>query len=282
MSNKVGHRSNSKAHSSRRLTGQQSSETPSSTRIRDNQRRSRSRRVELIRDLQNRVQEYERNGVTATQEMQRAARKVANDNVRLRALLARNGVSQEVVDSYLRSFDNVENSGDAWVATVEPSPPCEVRTPEMVSGPALCLTHSSDHAQHSVPHHDRHNILLQVQENPPALPTTRQMRLSPSTAREHIDNLQDNSYPHDTSQTSYDIEGEECPNSPSCFCTPVSTAIDQPTSFGLEISCETAATIIAEMRGDGDRESVRASLGCNGRTECSIKNTTVLQVMDER
>jgi hypothetical protein len=238
--------------------------------------------MELIRDLQNRVQQYERNGVTATQEMQRAARKVANDNVRLRALLARNGVSQEAVDAYLRSYDNVENSEGAWAATVEPPLPCEARTSEIVSGPAPCLTPSSDHAQHSFAHNERHNIHSPVQEDSPALPSTRQMGLSPSKARECINNLQDNSHPHDICQTSYDVEDEECPNSPSCFGAPVTTANDHHVGFGLEISCETAATIIAEMRGDGDRESVRTSLGCRGSAECSIKNTTVLQVMDER
>jgi hypothetical protein len=90
----------------------QENETSSSARIRDNQRRSRNRRKELIDDLQKRVQTYEQNGVTATQDMQRAARKVAQENLRLRSLLAHHGISQEAVDFYLRSFDTTQVSSD--------------------------------------------------------------------------------------------------------------------------------------------------------------------------
>jgi len=36
------------------------------------------------------------------------------------------------------------------------------------------------------------------------------------------------------------------------------------------------------MRGDGDRQKIRASLGCHGDKECSVKNTLVLELMDER
>jgi hypothetical protein len=49
-----------------------------------------------------------------------------------------------------------------------------------------------------------------------------------------------------------------------------------------EISCETAATIIAQMRGDGDDIAARASLGCKAGEVCGIKNTILMQIMDER
>lgn len=35
------------------------------------------------------------------------------------------------------------------------------------------------------------------------------------------------------------------------------------------------------MRGDGDVDSIRASLGCTSREECIVRNSTVLQIMDE-
>jgi hypothetical protein len=75
----------------------------------------------------------------------------------------------------------------------------------------------------------------------------------------------------------------ECPTTSECFCPPTATPKVRSLDNGLEISCETAATIIVEMRGDGnvDIDSVRASLGCKGREKCSVKNSRVLQIMDE-
>jgi hypothetical protein len=48
-----------------------------------------------------------------------------------------------------------------------------------------------------------------------------------------------------------------------------------------ETSCDTAATILAQMRGDGDSEFARTMLGCQGTADCSVKNTTLFQVLDE-
>ncbi|KAK3933919.1 hypothetical protein QBC46DRAFT_400959 [Diplogelasinospora grovesii] len=74
-------------------------------RVRDNQRRFRARRDELLRDLQQRLDEHERLGIQATLEMQQAARHVARENERLRALLLRKGVSDAEVEEFLRCGD---------------------------------------------------------------------------------------------------------------------------------------------------------------------------------
>ncbi|KAI4273264.1 MAG: hypothetical protein L6R38_006373 [Xanthoria sp. 2 TBL-2021] len=56
----------------------------SATRIRDNQRRSRARRKEYILELEAKVRGYEQDGVTASTEIQAAARKVVAENEVLR------------------------------------------------------------------------------------------------------------------------------------------------------------------------------------------------------
>ncbi|KAK4444966.1 hypothetical protein QBC34DRAFT_429412 [Podospora aff. communis PSN243] len=56
---------------------------------RESQRRSRARRRELVEDLQRRVAEYERRDARATEAMQVAARRVVEENRRLRGLLGR-------------------------------------------------------------------------------------------------------------------------------------------------------------------------------------------------
>ncbi|KAF1361192.1 hypothetical protein EJ07DRAFT_40436, partial [Lizonia empirigonia] len=169
-------------------------------RIRDNQRRSRARRKDLIKDLQTRVQEFELKGVNATKDMQRAARKVAQENERLRTLLARHGVLRDEVDSFLRMCEQTEGSAEAETLGLSAKSP---------------------------------NVLQKA-----TMPA--QARL---TRRHHQEDLKNAT--HD------------------------------------EISCETAATIIAQMRGDGDEAAAQASLGCNAGEVCSIKNSFLMQIMDE-
>ncbi|KAF6802578.1 hypothetical protein CSOJ01_11493, partial [Colletotrichum sojae] len=70
-------------------------------RIRDNQRRSRARKKEYLQDLENRLREYQLQGVTASAEVQQAARRVAEENQKLRQLLGNLGVSGDRVDQYL-------------------------------------------------------------------------------------------------------------------------------------------------------------------------------------
>ncbi|TKW55179.1 hypothetical protein CTA1_11979 [Colletotrichum tanaceti] len=84
----------------------QTDKSANAIRIRDNQRRSRARHKEFVDELQRKVQEYEKRGIEASLQMQKAARDVAIENSRLRALLASRGVTNDQVDAYLRSFDD--------------------------------------------------------------------------------------------------------------------------------------------------------------------------------
>ncbi|KAL4965965.1 uncharacterized protein BDV14DRAFT_199417 [Aspergillus stella-maris] len=91
----------------RALTDDQKSwTTGNAARIRDNQRRSRARRKDYIRELEERVQSYEKLGVTAMQEVQAAGRKVAQENKWLRELLGLHGISDLQINHYLASRVN--------------------------------------------------------------------------------------------------------------------------------------------------------------------------------
>lgn len=72
-------------------------------RIRINKQRSRARHQEYVTSLEARVRELEAAGVQATAEMQAAARGVAAENRRLRALLQHLGVDQAMVDKWAAS-----------------------------------------------------------------------------------------------------------------------------------------------------------------------------------
>ncbi|KAI4735668.1 hypothetical protein E4T50_13824 [Aureobasidium sp. EXF-12298] len=67
-------------------------------RIRDNQRRSRARRKEYLQELEAKYRLCEAVGAEASQEIQTAARKVLDENERLRRLLRQQGFSDANVD----------------------------------------------------------------------------------------------------------------------------------------------------------------------------------------
>ncbi|CAE7008188.1 hypothetical protein P3342_002810 [Pyrenophora teres f. teres] len=299
-------------------------DTPSSIRIRENQRRSRNQRKELIHDLQRRVQEYESKGITATQDMQRAARKVAEENLRLRSMLASRGVSQSEIDVYLRSFDvRSERSGPQGHSQglnntllplqqmglilgepgLQPVAHSTARYPihPLAQTPFQPRTqvHQSD-SQYQLGHQRSIRCSSEItqcakrdvrQESARARSPEYSMPIGPEeiihskqagVEEQSCQRLASNAVFNSTAPFSILDNDTDCPNTATCFCAPTSTPKEQSLDTGLLISCETAATIIAEMRGDGDRNRIRARLGCQGDTECSVKNTLVLELMDER
>lgn len=276
---------------------QNKNDTPSSTRVRDNQRRSRTRRATLLDDLQTRVHEYERQGVTATLDMQRAARRVAHDNVRLRNLLALHGVSREEVESHLQSssegVDLLEKSlssdlrsdmslrcGQSGVHQVGIPP--DLQNPQRMPRSRQVDGQYADFTSQAAPLQQQRTISRHPDSDKLIHDTANQAQPSAQIAAKYT-NAPYQSNTDEIIYTHSEIDPSICHDSLNCFCAPMPIHHSTTSaSSGLEISCETAAKIIAEMRGDGDRESVRASLGCSGLEDCNIKNTTVLQIMDER
>jgi len=80
-----------------------SSDKANLARIRDNQRRSRARRKEYLQELESKLRQCELQGVEASSEIQTAARKVAEENKKLRALLSQQGVRDESIETYLQT-----------------------------------------------------------------------------------------------------------------------------------------------------------------------------------
>ncbi|KAJ4300372.1 hypothetical protein N0V88_003046 [Collariella sp. IMI 366227] len=70
-------------------------------RIRDNQRRSRARRKEYVQELEHRLRQAEQQGIYASTEIQAAARKVAEENKKLRHLLRLHGISDYSIQEFL-------------------------------------------------------------------------------------------------------------------------------------------------------------------------------------
>ncbi|KAB5549384.1 hypothetical protein GE09DRAFT_1059889 [Coniochaeta sp. 2T2.1] len=82
-------------------------------RTRQNQARAHNQRKERLNELQQRVSDYEKRGIEASLEMQQAARRVAGENARLRALLAVKGVSDAEVEQWL-GLPLAASTSDSW------------------------------------------------------------------------------------------------------------------------------------------------------------------------
>merc|ERR1711964_522125 len=98
-----------------------------------NQRRSRARRKEYLQELEIRLRQCELQGVEASSEIQGAARKVAEENKRLRALLSQQGVRE----------DSIQHAGKA--ASMQYITPSSSATSETGS------SHGISHHQSLVP-----------------------------------------------------------------------------------------------------------------------------------
>lgn len=204
-----------------------SRESSRSTRIRDNQRRSRAQRKEYLDSLQRRIHEYERRGVEATVEVQQAAKAVARENAGLRRLLARYGVSEEEIGREIQAVALESVNFEA---------------------PRPCV--QQEQAQRKI---------ISASSKEPCNKTAT----GPETHSAHTTPLR----PVAATATT-----KPPPNPP---------LVVSEKSCPAETSCIDAATIIAQMRGDGDAEYARSMLGCEGTTDCRVKNTMLFQVFDK-
>lgn len=84
-------------------------------RIRDNQRRSRARRKEYLQELESKYRQCEQLGVEASAEIQAAAKKVVEENRRLRALLKQQGFSESDIDGMAGEDTHAANALESLI-----------------------------------------------------------------------------------------------------------------------------------------------------------------------
>ncbi|KAL8712733.1 MAG: hypothetical protein Q9220_002941 [cf. Caloplaca sp. 1 TL-2023] len=233
-------------------------------RVRDNQRRSRARRREYVEELEKRVHNFERSGAQASVEIQAAARKVAHENSLLRRLLEQYGLTSNEVEAYLRGERAHTNIAPKPVA-VTTSMLRDYRSPA-----------SSDSTSPT-----GKKILMQA-------PT--QTRCCPAPTVVDSDDCHTPAAPSSTTPLS--PTNSHNPSLESAFDQSI-TLSPAPVKMRQELrprvltasmddttDCETAARIIANMRGCDDMEGVRAELGCSSDASCTVKNTTVFSAMN--
>jgi len=250
-------------------------------RNRENQRKSRARRKDYIQELEQRLRQYEVDGVRATAEVQAAARKVSEENVGLRSLLGLYGVDDGRIGEYLRTRDASVVSKDLGIGT---------RTRDL-----------SLQREESITARDYSGICMRT---PPALETDVCSSSSQNMTRTHQINIplhsnslggvpsvsQDPETPRAITlehrkgpdRPIPDLNAVQCPQAPTTFEHPTSSDGQGAESCPRdEISCLAAAEIIAGMRGHHNLEEVWPELGCSSSRTCTVKNMALFQIMDQ-
>ncbi|KAM5373257.1 hypothetical protein ACJZ2D_007086 [Fusarium nematophilum] len=295
--------------------------TPASLALnRENQRRSRARHREFTNDLQQRVLEYERRDAQATLDMQRVARAVAAENAVLREMLAARNVTAEEVDAYLESRSRGISQDSTSQARGLPISWRLSSKQTIVDGPRRekpgslpfqnAMGRSAFSEQQSpstaalsgqslgmtcMAAHEPVSLTMSIQ--PASTSGSQDARTSHSPLQEsrHDSYNHEPRHPANSHLRQHSEERTTCPwvgepgddgssfymlsIDPACYCPP-----DPPQGRPLTpngMPCLEAATILAQLRGQPDSTLARAELGCAEGTDCVVRNTDVLRLMDE-
>lgn len=201
-----------------------------------------------MEDLQRKVREHEAREVQATLEMQRAARVVALENSRLRSLLSSKGVSEDEVERYLAS----------------PGEGCQA--PRREAAGSGCCSEGSGAPED----------VAQRTSSSPASSRGAATEAGALTSLKRLVNER-RPQPFDTLEREPERPATRA-RTAARQAQPSSESAPAPTSFH-EMSCSAAAEIIAGAHGHGDACLARTVLGCVDSSNCVIRNTQVLQVL---
>lgn len=259
-------------------------------RIRENQRRSRARRKDHVQELEAKLRQCELQGVEASLEIQLAARRVADENKRLRKLLAQYGA----VDASLGTSGGIDPSknGKRFQSELEGEAVqvlegllvarkcCTSRTPS-TNTKGLCMLEegSSDSTIPVIPSPGTglyDGAILYSSTIPPSIGSMAAISQPFQPRRETPFQLSiEVSQPLDTSESQsglrQDYQESFTPGSQ------ISNSAEHTDPFAAN-SCIFAADMITTMAG-GDPLTVREELGCLSGMDCEVDNTVVFNVM---
>jgi hypothetical protein len=276
---------------------QEQDQSASAIRIRDNQRRSRARRKEYVENLERKVQEYERRGVEATLEMQHAARTVALENSRLKMMLAKMGAGDAEIDAFLAACQDREAAEALSSVSLRP-----IHHDHKDDGGVDVKSARPGRKNEASLHGHGHGLDMK-----PRTPASHQHPFYMSGDADGS-TASTRGTPLDVLASATLQQGSCCQGKTQCVTTaseapspstvetntravtptsayaptlsPAATTVVHEFSSPMEMSCNAAAAIIAEMQGHGNTSAAKVRLGCNGQQECVVKNTALFQILE--
>lgn len=218
-----------------------------------------------MEDLQRKIRAYETQGVQATLDMQRAARSVALENARLRSLLTSKGVSEDEVEKYLASpgegqSRQKEGTERGFCPEKRPEGPEVVTRDTTPNSPASTSSTATDAGALMC-------LKRLVNEDGPHPFGSLETQLESSPNRTLSTDSRARLETPDSAASTPDAEQITLPSLRMMSLSP------------YEMSCSTTAEIIAGSHGHDDSSMARAAIDCTGASHCVIRNTQVIEVL---
>ncbi|KAJ4301587.1 hypothetical protein N0V90_003680 [Kalmusia sp. IMI 367209] len=250
-------------------------------------RRSRARRKEYLQELEAKLRDCEQVGIEASAEIQSAARRVLDENRKLRALLHERGVSDSDIVMAMGGL------GDRTYDQISAAPSLNAMLERRITsnGPAFTTSPISPHSSNT-------RITPHTPAVPPlAIPVTRSAALSSNDSPSPHSIVSSMGTPPTFHGTPYlhphltpapESKPEDVPPYlpyDQSFQNAWPQQHNQqyvadPTSYYNTSSCVDAANIIRTMRTDAGAE-LEAELGCRVPGQhCYVANSVVFNVMD--
>lgn len=238
-------------------------------RNRDNQRRLRERRKEYTLELESRIRALEREGIHATEVVQKAARIVVEENRLLRQLLTSQGMPASTINEYVRNASASEavktptSSSNSWSPI---SPPNGVARSgnETQTSQRSKSEHLSPTQPLGVDYHET--------EEPNIPPLDSGINAGLGNIPQPLTAPLQGCCANDD-EAIVQTPSNHGPNSCTSSAKTRRSGID-------EMDCEEAARIITSLRGGGNPEDVWTELGCSAANRISVKNAVVFSLAE--
>lgn len=265
------------------------------------------------------MREHERQGVQATTAMQKAACAVALENKALRFLLGSRGLAAAEIDAYLQTAvpglnaiprlsmrRTASTKGSLEFAVLAARDASLQDALEDETTPSFLLQHADSSLLPSQSFLDAFPLAYRgdgAGQKPQILDAqgkrdeSETQHLNPQPQYQNTRTRagpQQSDRPRNATTGSFggDLGSNDglvpCPNTlpanPECNCAhEPAPSPKHATSRGIamEKSCEEAASILAQLRGGSELDDIRRDLGCSDEGACVIRNTELLQIMDE-
>lgn len=278
-------------------------------RIRDNQRRSRARRKEYLQELEIKYRTCEQVGVEASAEIQAAARRVVEENKRLRHLLKQQGLSDAEIDGMSIESPQYPTAATSLEGMIGQRRSCGPGSDCGSGGSVAARRPSSCDSSLPTPAVDSQQDLPQHPQPPQPPRLQPQPRLpQPRPQVQHFaqplagPNVQYHQSPHSTMSSGFQTpDNQQFPSSralsysggtTSAFPVDYSMQFDEPFQWdsqyppstsqpdmGISSSCYVAAGAIRSIKPDIGYE-LETELGCGDGRECNVPNTQIFSIMD--
>lgn len=252
--------------------------------------RSRARRKEYLHELEAKLRSYEQIGIEASSEIQYAARKVLEENRKLRSLLHGRGVSEAEIIAALESTSDRHYKHTSAATRLHAMLESRVNTntASSTSSPLPSYTRADSLSQHvpSVPHAtipSARPTALSCNDSPSPRSVVSSMGTPPPAsypAMHYTTPMTPSAVQIKSEHVQYDYPYEQTYSSAWAYSSDCNYTAEPTSYYNNTSSCVDAANIIRTMRS-GVGPELEVDLGCHtSDRHCYVDNATVFNMMD--